>query len=461
MAIPQFPQNPNARPVRTGTPARPANNKPVARPANKSVTPQTGSYKKPIQTRKNNSLFSAKTLKTDNTANYEQRKEAVKRGVYAAAGSAARKSAAKVQSPGFIQQAVDFVSDWKTKYDNSVRGEGFRNLNGNSTVDALYQAKDLTDDIDSFVNRSHGGRKALAKFDRKMNSTRFADTYNKLRAPASNAYHTIKGKVSHIKGRFKSPVKYIQGKITSGTKWVTGKAKSGCKVVKGFFRSKSAAAFNGATAGTRSLSMLDKMKNLNLVKRTGKLLNKCNDFVQLVSSGAKTSSKWVKGVRFVSSSAKVAGRACWVAAIGINCYEVYDAFKKGGVKAAAPKALQCATETACAWAGAKAGAAIGLAFGPVGAAIGGIAGGLAGYFIGSKAGKYVVKAAKAVYNAGKKAVKFLGNGVKKLWNGGKKLVGKAIDTGKKFVKGVVDTGKKVINKAKNFGKKVWNAIKFW
>ena len=36
----------------------------------------------------------------------------------------------------------------------------FRNLNGNSTVDALYQAKDLTDDIDSFVNRSHGGRKA-------------------------------------------------------------------------------------------------------------------------------------------------------------------------------------------------------------------------------------------------------------------------------------------------------------
>ena len=41
MAIPQFPQNPNARPVRTGTPARPANNKPVARPANKSVTPQT------------------------------------------------------------------------------------------------------------------------------------------------------------------------------------------------------------------------------------------------------------------------------------------------------------------------------------------------------------------------------------------------------------------------------------
>ena len=65
--------------------------------------------------------------------------------------------------------------------------------------------------------------KLLQNSTGKMNSTRFADTYNKLRAPASNAYHTIKGKVSHIKGRFKSPVKYIQGKITSGTKWVTGK----------------------------------------------------------------------------------------------------------------------------------------------------------------------------------------------------------------------------------------------
>lgn len=441
MAIPQFPQNSKLQPqTQTGT-----------KPVGTNTKLQAPKHKtKP-------SVFVPQDSTTSSTL--EKQKENIKKSIYTVAGSTTKKLGSKSKSsPNYLKQTYDFVNDLKTKYDNSVKGEGFRNLNGNSTVDALYQVKDVADGADSFINKSHGGRKALAKLDSKMNSSKFANNYNKLRSPLSKTYHATKDKVATIKGKFKAPFKSIQGKITAGTKYLKGKATSGFKVVKGFVKSsKSTAALKSASSSTKTLSILGKMKNLNLVKRTGKLLNKCNDFVQLVSSGAKTSSKWVKGVRFVSSSAKVAGRACWVAAIGINCYEVYDAFKKGGVKAAAPKAIQCATETACAWGGAKIGAAIGSAFGPFGALVGGAVGGLAGYFIGSKAGKYVIAGAKKLWN-----------GAKKLWNGGKKLVGKAINTGKKLIKGAINTGKKVINGAKNVAKKAWNSaksfvksLKFW
>lgn len=209
-----------------------------------------------------------------------------------------------------------------------------------------------------------------------------------------------------------------------------------------------------ASGGTKSLSMLGKMKNLKLVKMASKGLGKTNAFVRLVTSGMKSSSKWVNGIRALSSTAKIAGRACWVAAIGINCYEVYDSFKKGGIKKAAPKALQCATETACAWGGAKIGAAVGSAFGPVGTLVGGVVGGLVGYFVGSKAGKYVVAGAKKLWNGAKKLGKAIGNGAKKVWNTGKKVVSKAVNT-------VKNVAKKAVNTVKNTAKKVWNAIKFW
>ena len=439
MAIPQFPQNPNLQLNKQRGPA----------PFGLNTQFQ------PTKPKINSSLFTPR----DNTTSYQvgPSRERVKTGLYATAGSSVKKFGT-TQSPNFFKQSIDFVSDLKNKYDNSVHGEGFRNLNGNSTVDALYQVKDVADGADSLINKSHGGRKALAKLDRKMNSSKFANNYNKLRSPLSKTYHATKDKVATIKGKFKAPFKSIQGKITAGTKYLKGKVTSGVKVVKGFVKS---SALKSASSGTKSLSMLGKIKNLKLVKGAGKLLNKGNAFVRLVSSGTKTSSKLVKGLRLASSSAKVAGRACWVAAVAINCYEVYDAFKKGGIKAAAPKTLQCATETACAWGGAKLGAAIGSAFGPVGTLVGGVVGGLAGYFIGSKAGKYVVAGAKKLWN-----------GAKKLWNGGKKLVGKAIDAGKKLFKGAINTGKKVINGVKNVAKKawngvkntakkVWNAIKFW
>lgn len=445
--FPQYPQNPNLQP-KTQTGYRPFGMNTQFQPTKPKI---------------NSSLFTPR----DNTTSYQvgPSRERVKTGLYATAGSSVKKFGT-TQSPNFFKQSIDFVSDLKNKYDNSVHGEGFRNLNGNSTVDALYQVKDVADGADSLINKSHGGRKALAKLDRKMNSSKFANNYNKLRSPLSKTYHATKDKVATIKGKFKAPFKSIQGKITAGTKYLKGKVTSGVKVVKGFVKSsKSTAALKSASSGTKSLSMLGKIKNLKLVKGAGKLLNKGNAFVRLVSSGTKTSSKLVKGLRFASSSAKVAGRACWVAAVAINCYEVYDAYKKGGIKAAAPKTLQCATETACAWGGAKIGAAIGSAFGPIGTLVGGVVGGLAGYFIGSKAGKYVVAGAK-------KFCKAVGNGVKKAWTAGKKVVGKAIDAGKKLFKGAINTGKKVINGVKNVAKKawngvkntakkVWNAIKFW
>ena len=364
MAIPQFPQNPNLQLNKQRGPA----------PFGLNTQFQ------PTKPKINSSLFTPR----DNTTSYQvgPSRERVKTGLYATAGSSVKKFGT-TQSPNFFKQSIDFVSDLKNKYDNSVHGEGFRNLNGNSTVDALYQVKDVADGADSLINKSHGGRKALAKLDRKMNSSKFANNYNKLRSPLSKTYHATKDKVATIKGKFKAPFKSIQGKITAGTKYLKGKVTSGVKVVKGFVKSsKSTAALKSASSGTKSLSMLGKIKNLKLVKGAGKLLNKGNAFVRLVSSGTKTSSKLVKGLRLASSSAKVAGRACWVAAVAINCYEVYDAFKKGGIKAAAPKTLQCATETACAWGGAKLGAAIGSAFGPVGTLVGGVVGGLAGYFIG-------------------------------------------------------------------------------
>jgi len=450
--FPQYPQNPNLQP-KTKTGYRPFG---------------MNTQFQPTKTHINSSLFTQQ----DKTTNYKvgPSKEQVKSTLYGVAGSTVKKLGSKSKSsPNYLKQTYDFVNDLKTKYDNSVKGEGFRNLNGNSTVDVLYQIKDGADGADSFINKSHGGRQALAKLDGKMNSSKFANNYNKLRSPLSKTYHATKDKVATIKGKFKAPFKSIQGKITAGTKYLKGKATSGFKLVKGFVKSsKSTAALKSASSSTKTLSILGKMKNLKLVKRAGKLLNRGNAFVRLVSSGAKTSSKWVKGLRYtksgikvLSSGAKVAGRACWVVAIGINCYEVYDAFKKGGVKAAAPKAIQCATETACAWGGAKIGAAIGSAFGPIGTLVGGVVGGLAGYFIGSKAGKYVVAGAK-------KFCKAVGNGVKKAWTAGKKVVGKAIDTGKKLIKGAINTGKKVINGAKNVAKKAWNSaksfvksLKFW
>lgn len=442
--FPQYPQNPNLQP-KTKTGYRPFG---------------MNTQFQPTKTHINSSLFTQQ----DKTTNYKvgPSKEQVKSTLYGVAGSTKKLGSKSKSSPNYLKQTYDFVNDLRTKYDNSVHGEGFRNLNGNSTVDALYQVKDVADGADSLINKSHGGRKALAKLDRKMNSSKFANNYNKLRSPLSKTYHATKDKVATIKGKFKAPFKSIQGKITAGTKYLKGKVTSGVKVVKGFVKSsKSTAALKSASSGTKSLSMLGKIKNLKLVKGAGKLLNKGNAFVRLVSSGTKTSSKLVKGLRFASSSAKVAGRACWVAAVAINCYEVYDAYKKGGIKAAAPKAIQCATETACAWGGAKIGAAIGSAFGPIGTLVGGVVGGLAGYFIGSKAGKYVVAGAK-------KFCKAVGNGVKKAWTAGKKVVGKAIDTGKKLIKGAINTGKKVINGAKNVAKKAWNSaksfvksLKFW
>lgn len=450
--FPQYPQNPNLQP-KTKTGYRPFG---------------MNTQFQPTKTHINSSLFTQQ----DKTTNYKvgPSKEQVKSTLYGVAGSTVKKLGASTKSsPNYLKQTFDFVSDLKNKYDNSVHGEGFRNLNGNSTVDALYQVKDAADGADSLINKSHGGRKALAKFDGKMNSSRFANNYNKLRNPLSKTYHAAKSKIATIKGKFKAPFKPLQGKITAGTKWLKGKATSGFKVVKGFVKSsKSTAALKSASSSTKTLSILGKMKNLKLVKGAGKLLNRGNAFVRLVSSGTKTSSKLVKGLRFASSSAKVAGRACWVVAIGINCYEVYDAFKKGGVKAAAPKAIQCATETACAWGGAKIGAAIGSAFGPIGTLVGGVVGGLAGYFIGSKAGKYVVAGAKKLWNGAKKVCKAIGNGVKKAWNGAKKVVGKFIDKGKKLIKGAINTGKKIINGAKNAVKKAWNgaknfvkSLKFW
>ncbi len=113
-----------------------------------------------------------------------------------------------------------------------------------------------------------------------------------------------------------------------------------------------------------------------------------------VKNGAKKAVKKGKVItrytRFMGNTKiapkliKGAGKYAGPAAAVYGMYEVAQAYKKGGEKAAVKQAVKTGSGLAGGWAGAKVGAAIGSFAGPVGTVVGGVVGGVAGYILGEK-----------------------------------------------------------------------------
>ena len=135
---------------------------------------------------------------------------------------------------------------------------------------------------------------------------------------------------------------------------VTNKTKQTAKTVKSNYVSGKEALKNGTKKAVKK----------------GKVITRYTRFM----GNTKIAPKLIKG------ASKLGGPAAAV----YGMYEVAQAYKKGGEKAAVKQAVKTGSGLAGGWAGAKVGAAIGSFAGPIGTVAGGIIGGVAGYILGEK-----------------------------------------------------------------------------
>ena len=95
-------------------------------------------------------------------------------------------------------------------------------------------------------------------------------------------------------------------------------------------------------------------------------------------------TRFVGNTKVAPTLIKGASKFAGPAAAVYGMYEVVQAYKNGGEKAAVKQAVKTGSGLAGGWAGAKVGAAIGSFAGPIGTVAGGIIGGIAGYLLGEK-----------------------------------------------------------------------------